>query len=84
MDKCDICGKKNTHQNPSPLETHHINFQKDCEDGFVKSKPHIKKNQNFNLTVLCQKCHDKLHNDDISIDSIKMTNKGKKIIVKRK
>jgi DNA mismatch repair protein MutS len=84
MDKCDVCGIKNTHKNPSILETHHINYQKDCEDGFVKSKPHIKKNQNFNLAVLCQKCHDDLHGDKLSIDSIKMTNKGRKVIVKKK
>lgn len=84
VDSCELCGKKNTHTNPTPLETHHINFQKDCENGFVKSKPYIKKNQKNNLTVLCQKCHDKLHNDEISIESIKMTSKGRKLIVKKK
>jgi DNA mismatch repair protein MutS len=66
------------------LETHHINHQKDCENGFVKSKPHIKKNQIFNLMVLCQKCHDQLHAENIEIDSIKMTSGGKKIVVKQK
>jgi len=82
MDKCSICGKQqNNISNISKtvLETHHINQQKDCINGFVKNKPHIKKNQLFNLVVLCQVCHDKLHNNEINISSIKMTNKGTKI-----
>jgi DNA mismatch repair protein MutS len=84
MDKCEICGKKNTHKNPTPLETHHINFQKDCENGFVKSKPHLKKNHISNLAVLCQTCHDKLHNNEIDIESIKMTGAGKKLMITKK
>jgi len=80
VDECSICKKKcNTE-----LETHHINFQKDCENGFVKNKPHIQKNQLFNLVVLCDQCHDKIHNDNIKIDSIKMTSRGKQVIVKNK
>jgi DNA mismatch repair protein MutS len=84
LDCCELCGKKNSYKNPTPLETHHINFQKDCENGFIKSKPYLKKNGTSNLVVLCQDCHDDLHNDEISIESIKMTNKGKKLIVKKK
>lgn len=89
MDKCDMCGKregdmKNTKGEKTNLETHHINHQKDCEDGFVKTKSHIKKNQIFNLMVLCQNCHDKIHNEDIQIQGIKMTSQGRKIIVKTK
>lgn len=76
VDRCEVCGTK------TGLETHHINFQKDCEDGFVKDKSHIKKNQINNLTVLCQKCHDNLHSNKISIKGIKMTSKGKKLVSK--
>jgi DNA mismatch repair protein MutS len=83
MDCCECCGKKNTNKGTSLLETHHINHQKDCEDGFVKDKPHIKKNQIFNLMVLCQECHDKIHNQNISIEAIKMTSGGKKVVVKK-
>jgi DNA mismatch repair protein MutS len=99
MDKCDMCGKRSgdmsvsksktktgskTTSKTTNLETHHINHQKDCEKGFVKSKPHIKKNQIFNLMVLCQNCHDKIHSQGIEIEGIKMTSNGKKIIVKQK
>lgn len=84
VDQCELCGKKNTNINPSPLETHHINHQKDCIDGFVKSKPHIKKNQLNNLMVICRQCHDKIHRDDIVIDGNKMTSHGKKVIIRKK
>lgn len=87
MDRCDMCGKregdmKNTKGSKTNLETHHINHQKDCEDGFVKTKTHIKKNQIFNLMVLCQSCHDKIHNENIEIEGIKMTSSGKKVLIK--
>ena len=87
MDCCELCGKRSNSTpglSKTSLETHHIYHQKDCEDGFVKIKPHIKKNQLFNLTVLCQLCHDKIHNDNIELDGIKMTSVGKKLIIKNK
>ena len=42
MDKCAVCGTTGTDKNK--LITHHINFQKDCENGVVKDKPYINKN----------------------------------------
>ena len=73
MIECHICQTKNK------LETHHINFQKDCDEVKVKSKPHIKKNKPYNLVVLCSKCHDKIDRNDIVVngwvqtsDSIKL------------
>ena len=85
MDRCEMCGRSTNNRSSltkTSLETHHINHQKDCEDGFVKSKPHIKKNQIFNLAVLCEQCHDKIHEENIEIEGIKMTSNGRKIIVK--
>ena len=80
-----MCGKKNSNKNPTPLETHHINQQKDCDDdGFVKDKSHIKKNQIFNLMVICQECHDKIHAGKLNVEGIKMTSSGKKIIIKER
>jgi len=72
VDECSLCGKNNG------LETHHINLQKDCtiKKDFVKNKPHIKRNQLFNLIVLCDKCHDKIHTNKIKVDSIKMSSNG--------
>ena len=52
MIDCKIC------KETKGLETHHINFQKDCDDIKVIDKPHIKKNKPYNLVVLCSKCHD--------------------------
>lgn len=83
MDSCSICGKANKNGGGRALETHHINHQKDCDDkGFVKTKPHIQKNQIFNLLVVCQDCHDKIHGNKIEVEGIKMTSNGKKVIVK--
>jgi len=73
MAQCYFCKKE------SNLETHHINQQKDCKDGFVKDKPHIAKNGKYNLIVLCDKCHDKVHNDTLKIDGYIMTSEGKQV-----
>lgn len=67
MDKCYICyyiPKKNE----IPLETHHINFQKNFINGFNKDKFHLNKNQDCNLVVLCSKCHDKIDKNKIVIN----------------
>ncbi len=77
VDRCQLCGKKSLIG--GQLETHHINHQKDCENGFVKAKPHIQKDQINNLMVLCDECHDKIHNDEIHIEGYEMTGNGKKI-----
>lgn len=82
IDHCSICGTRGIDSKQTHLETHHINHQKDCDNnGFVKNKPHIKKNALYNLAILCNKCHDKIHTYNIS-GSIKMTSSGKQIIVK--
>jgi DNA mismatch repair protein MutS len=80
--ECYLCGKqdKNTNITQSQLETHHINFQKNCEDGFVKDKQHIKKNHESNLIVLCSKCHDKIHSGEVKLNGYIMTSKGKEIL----
>ncbi len=62
MIECHICKCKDH------LETHHINFQKDCDEVKVKNKPHIKKNANYNLVILCSKCHDKIDRNEIIVN----------------
>jgi DNA mismatch repair protein MutS len=79
--ECNLCGKKDKNSHLSHLETHHINFQKDCEKGLVKGKQHLKKNQEANLIVLCNECHDKIHSGKIKINGYTMTSKGKTAIV---
>ena len=82
--ECHICGTKDKNNKLSNLETHHINFQKDCENGLVKNKKHIKKNQESNLIVLCDECHDKIHAGKIILDKYVLTSKGKTILLKDK
>ena len=54
LDNCQICNSK------EHLETHHIEFQSNCDEkGFVKDK-HFHKNDVFNLACLCKECHDKI------------------------
>jgi DNA mismatch repair protein MutS len=75
VDACSICGDKTS------LETHHIQHQKDCQTGFSKNKPHIKKNQISNLAILCESCHDKIHAGKLAVDKYVVTSKGKKLLV---
>lgn len=77
--ECQICGKSDKKTHVSPLETHHINFQKDCKGGFSVKNPHIGKNSLANLIVLCNECHDKLHEGEFKIDGYVMTSKGKSV-----
>lgn len=76
IDSCMLCGKNKTNN----LETHHINQQKDCIDGFVTGKNHVMKNGEYNLMVVCDKCHDKIHDKRIQIKGYQMTGRGKKLI----
>lgn len=85
LDRCTICNKINTFKNPTSIETHHINHQKDCENGFCKrqDKSHISKNHASNLASICQSCHDDIHRGNINIEGNYMTSKGKQLIVKK-
>jgi DNA mismatch repair protein MutS len=80
--ECNLCGKKNTKGYVNELETHHINHQKDCENGFVKNKKHLQKNAKANLIVVCQSCHDKIHKGELIVEGYVMTSKGIQIINK--
>ena len=73
MDKCDICSEVKN------LETHHIEFQKNCDKhGFILKDDisHIHKNHVSNLVVLCSECHDKIHNNLIIIEGYEETARG--------
>jgi DNA mismatch repair protein MutS len=77
--ECQICHQKNINGFISNLQTHHINFQKNCKDGFVIDKPHMKINDKANLIILCILCHEKIHKGEINLEGYVMTIKGKKI-----
>lgn len=82
--ECSICKSKDKIAHVSNLETHHINFQKDCENGLVKGKKHLRKNDEANLIVLCNECHDKIHNGSLILEKYVMTSEGKTILIKEK
>ena len=77
--KCEMCGKKEE-EGAKFLETHHINFQSNCKDGFSIDKPHIAMNSKANLVVICESCHDSIHKNEIKIEKKVVTSKGKKIL----
>jgi DNA mismatch repair protein MutS len=64
--KCNICDSDINNQ----LDTHHIKEQ----NTFVKYDKN--KNKKSNLIVLCQKCHNKVHNNEIIINGFQMTSEG--------
>ena len=79
MDKCQVCEHK-PKKDQIPLETHHIEFQKNTDkEGFLLSKPHKHKNHQSNLVVLCSKCHDKIDTGELCISGYKKTTKGRKL-----
>lgn len=85
MDHCGACNFKFTTKNKciGYLDTHHINNQKDCSNGFVNNKPYFKMNSEANLVPLCKKCHTDNHNDKILITGYKKTSRGVKLQIKK-
>lgn len=80
MTECVICNKY-PKTGEIPLETHHIEFQKNTdENGFILTKKCKHKNHYTNLVVLCHKCHDNIDNGKLIIDGYKKTAHGKKLI----
>ena len=80
VEKCEICECKVN------LETHHIEFQKNTDkNGFIlnKDKSHIHKNHLSNLIILCNKCHDMVHNNLIKIEGYKKGIKGRKLLIEK-
>ena len=70
---CEICGNKKN------LESHHIEPQKDCDKFKSINNPHIKKNESYNLVILCSKCHDAHDRGDINIIGWEETSNGRKL-----
>lgn len=63
MDCCVNC--KTTHN----LHTHHIIEQNEY-DRNIQIVENITKNQKSNLMVLCQKCHEKIHHNELKVEVI--------------
>lgn len=77
--KCQICNRKAEDNEMEFLQTHHINYQSKCKDGFSIDKPHIAINSKANLIVICENCHNSIHKNEIKIEKKILTSKGKKI-----
>ena len=85
VNECQMCGKQDlAGLHISQLESHHINFRSKCKDNFSIEKPHIQENSKPNLIILCNKCHDQLHNGEFHIEGYIMTSEGRSTIVKDK
>ena len=66
VDTCNIC---KTRLN---LESHHIKEQSNADiDGFIDNMP---KNASYNILVLCKKCHQKIHQDNIKLNILEGLN----------
>lgn len=66
VDKCSLCGSF------FDLATHHLAEQSTADErGFIE---HYHKNSNFNLLVLCQTCHKKLHADQYKFKALDTLN----------
>jgi DNA mismatch repair protein MutS len=74
-DHCEVCGYK-PKRGQIPLDTHHINEQKDCDEmGFVNDK-HFHKNKTYNLVSLCKSCHQKIDTGELIIRGYKSSTSG--------
>lgn len=72
QDTCSICGD-------NMKETHHIEFQSSADLHGNISKINSHKNMAHNLTALCAKCHDKVHNQEIKIKGYQVTSHGREL-----
>ena len=65
--KCEICDEE-------AEEIHHIKYQ--CEANELGHIDNIHKNNKGNLCSICEKCHDKVHNNEIVINGYIETSNG--------
>lgn len=76
ISECEVCGYKPKDKS-IPLDTHHINEQKNCDkSGFVKDKS-FHKNETFNLVSLCKPCHLKIDTGKLIINGYVSSTSGK-------
>ena len=80
-DFCQVCGLLQS-KTDKPFHIHHIIHQKYADkNGFIGN---IHKNDEFNLSTLCESCHQEVHKDNIIIEGYKMTTNGLKLFFKIK
>lgn len=80
VNDCQICGaKKDPNNELGGMDVHHIKFQSQCVNGFVKDAPHVLKNAKSNLVVVCKKCHNAIHANKIKVTGYISTSNGVKL-----
>jgi DNA mismatch repair protein MutS len=73
---CEICNYTPPNKNQIPLDTHHINEQKDADyNGFFENKS-FHKNEKFNLVTLCKPCHKKIDTGELVVTGYKQSISG--------
>jgi DNA mismatch repair protein MutS len=77
MDKCKICSSE-------CQEVHHITEQRYANENNILEEEQIHKNRKSNLITVCQKCHDKIHNNEFKIDGYQQTSEGIKLKIENK
>jgi DNA mismatch repair protein MutS len=68
--ECELCKSQFT----SDLEVHHIIPRSSASKNILEDGTHM--NNSSNLIVICQKCHDSVHRDEIIIGDVKITSNG--------
>jgi DNA mismatch repair protein MutS len=68
--ECEKCGLQITKE----LEVHHLKERNSAVKGILEDGTHM--NNIRNLIVVCQKCHDSIHNNCIEIGSVIQTSEG--------
>lgn len=64
---CEICKES------EGTEVHHLIYQKEFENGNSKGNK-LKRNHKANLINICEKCHDKIHEENSQLKIYKTTN----------
>ena len=67
---CEKCGSENVRE----LEVHHIEERATAHNGRLADGTHM--NNIRNLVVLCEECHDKVHNKEIVVGPVFQTSEG--------
>ena len=75
VDKCDVCSDDG-------VEVHHIHQQALADkNGYIND---MHKNIKYNLMNVCEKCHDKIHRNEIFVNGYIQTSNGIELQIKRK
>ena len=76
--ECEIC----KHVITKDLEVHHVQHRASATQGILANGTAM--NDQRNLMVICQKCHDEIHADKVEVGQLQMTSDGpeREIIIK--